>query len=176
MEATNLTETLNYINLLPYEALNYINWQTILEKILQPLKEDGKPKELVPLGNSNLQKAVIILEKFSHSIHFNEEFVYIAKSLFDKKLEILNKNKGKLRVSVTELWAFDSIINNIICKNEDDTDSFDDKYLEFYRQFCSHFQNNYPAYEQNENIGGLIRFIYLSDSKYATKFRELYLK
>ena len=110
METTNLIETLNYVNMLPYEALNYVNWQTILEKILLPKKQNEEHRELVPLSNSNLQKAVLILEKFSHTIHFNDEFMDISKNLVNKKLEILNKNKGKLRMCASELWAFDSII------------------------------------------------------------------
>lgn len=161
-----MNKVLEYVHIIPSEAFDYINPHTIFDKITQHQKANGENvRVLTGLSNQNLQKIAIAFAKMSQNVAIDADFKDLLQKLLHKKLELLRKNKGKLRMSLDELHSFDIIINSALCSNEPEG-TFTPEYLEFYTLFLNHLHVHYQAYAVNEDVVGLLKTIYLADSEY----------
>jgi hypothetical protein len=178
-----MSQVMSYIHQLPHQVCCYIDPALIIDKITVVKNVDGvNIKEVTSLGNQNLQKIIVWMEKLEQHIDvygtdeqqiqdkqkLSQEFYDICHQLVLKKIEILDKNKGKLRMSLEELIAFDTVISDTLCNS----DEWNPEYLMLYTLFLKHFHDNQQSYSVNEDVAGLVKCIYSSKSKYFDKARK----
>ena len=124
--------------------------------------------EGIDISNTpNIIKIDTILQK-EDQLNLSEIFNDILHFLILKKIEILNKNKGSLRMKLDELIAFDSLITDALEENPKHTK----EYLKIYTLFAEHFRRHPEGYRLNEDVEGIVKFIYSSHSPYISKIRS----
>jgi hypothetical protein len=178
-----MSQVMSYIHQLPHQVCCYIDPALIIDKITIMKNVDGvEVKEITNLGNQNLKKIIEWMVKLEQHIdvysadeqeieakqQVSQEFYDICHQLVIKKIEILDKGKGKLRMSLEELIAFDTIISDILCNSEE----CNSEYLMLYTLFLKHFHDHHQSYTVNEDVAGLVRCIYSWTSKYFDKARS----
>ena len=126
--------------------------------------------------NKNNATPYKILYPFSDPPHYTRLTMDVRERLNKAFYWILHKGKGKLRMSLDELKAFDIIINDILETNQEAEEDYIKEYLNLFELFLEHFSNLYQSYLVNEDVIGILKFIYLSDSKYFSKARDTKLK
>jgi hypothetical protein len=177
----NMVKLIDYVNVLPTQAIEYLNLGMLIDKISHLVKvEEEEKRMLAPMSNQNMQKVSSVLAKISlylinkmnnsHQINAKEDTSTQSKNkpneyqvikdlchqLVMRKIENLRKNKGKLRVSISELSSIDTLITHILptCP----------EYLCFYTLFISHFYAHQPSYSLNEDVPALLKYLYSSDT------------
>lgn len=133
-------------------------------------------RTILNFGNNNYQKVALAFARMCQSIQISEEFRQVLNDLIQRKISILQKGKGKQRMSIDELKAFDIIINDILETSPESEGIYIKEYTQLFEQFIDHFSNLYLSYQVNEDVIGILKFIYLNDSKYFSKAREAKLK
>lgn len=178
------------MHIVPTNACGYIDPQLIFDKLTQVQKVDGQEKRVFAnLGNQNIQKVSVSLAKMAQSLLKEEEFetelpnelpeseittknkaqmLDILHQIVIKKIEILRKNKGKLRVQLDELNALDTIISDVLSHGSE----CNPEYLQLYKLFLKHIHDHYQGYLPNEDVPGLLKYIYSSDSKYFLQAKK----
>ena len=172
-----ISDVLDYISIIPAEAFSFIDPKLIIDRVSIIAKVSELDIRVISnFGNNNLQKIAIAFARMWQSVSISDDLKQILQDLISKKVSILHKGKGKLRMSLDELKAFDIIINDILETNQEAEEDYIKEYLNLFELFLEHFSNLYQSYLVNEDVIGILKFIYLSDSKYFSKARDTKLK
>ncbi|CAI2369763.1 unnamed protein product [Moneuplotes crassus] len=201
LQSKNLPDFAEWMHKVPPEICKHVDPQLLINKVTYKRKKNGIEYLEInqQLGNANLQKLVVVLDKFlqyymKSDVEYNDYYKGIGLSNFPgdkdtdvfkenltysevlqdafkfclhKKKEILSKNKGSLRMKCDELISFESLIFQILRDqhlNREKNNSKTKEYTEIFPLFCDNFTTHYDSYRINEDVDGIIKFIYCSPS------------
>lgn len=183
---SSIIEALSYIKILPVEALELLDPHIIFDKISMVYQTEGEKKlVLINLSPQNMEKVSVCLAKLSQVVYSYEKppvtngedtspksiietYESLCDQLVKSKIKSLQKNKGKFRISASEIESLGIIINDVLSEESETLP----EYLELYKLAIKHFVSHFQSYSVNEDVQEIIKILYTNNSRYFSQARQ----